>query len=92
MGNPIPLLDGLIASGQFSAWVDTHTENQNDKIMWEMYLHKLGAFDERSFAEYKSDILRGQPNQEIERPSDEQLCATVQTSFEMLNNFEIERG
>lgn len=92
-GNPTILLDGVISSGQFSDWVDAHEENKDEKIMWEMYLHRLSKYDERSFSEFKNDIKKGMV-QKVERPSDEQLSATVTKSFEILNDFEIleERG
>ena len=92
-GNPTILLDGVISSGQFSDWVDAHEENKDEKIMWEMYLHRLSKYDERSFTEFKNDIRKGMV-QKVERPSDEQLSATVTKSYEILNGFEIleERG
>ena len=92
-GNPTFLLDGVISSGQFSDWVDAHEENKTEKTIWEMYLHKLSKYDERSFSEFRNDILNGAVRK-VERPSDEQLSATVNRSYEILNNFEIleERG
>jgi hypothetical protein len=92
-GNPTILLDGVIASGQFSDWVDAHEENKNEKTMWELYLYKLSKYDERSFTEFKADITRGMMKK-VERPSDEQLSATVKESYGILNDFEFteERG
>ena len=92
-GNPTIFLDGVISSCQFSAWIDAREESKNEKTMWEMYLHKLSKYDERSFTEFKNDIMNG-VGQNVERPSDEQLSATVTKSFEILNDFEIleERG
>ena len=92
-GNPTILLDGVISSGQFSAWVDAHEESKSEQTMWEMYLHKLSKYDERSFAEFKTDIMKGR-GQKVQRPSDEQLTATVKKSYGILNDFEFieERG
>jgi hypothetical protein len=87
-GNPTILLDGVISSGQFSDWVDAHEENKAENTMWEMYLHKLGQWDERSFTEFKSDLTRGMVKK-VDRPSDEQLSATVKESFGILNDFKI---
>lgn len=91
-GNPTILLDGLISSGQFSDWVDEHEEAKFDRILWDLYLHKLDKYDERSFAEFKSTMMKGV--KKVERPSDEQLSATVKKSHDILNDFEIleERG
>lgn len=88
MGNPLLFIDHLIASGQFSAWVDAHEENKNEKIMWDMYLHKLGPWDERSFADFKDGITGGAA-QRVEAPSDEQLTAIIKHSYDILSNFEI---
>ena len=92
-GNPTILLDGVISSGQFSDWVDAHEENKTEKNVWEMYLHKLSKYDERSFAEFKTGIMKG-TGQAVQRPSDEQLSATVKKSHGILNDFEFleERG
>jgi hypothetical protein len=92
-GNPTILLDGVISSGQFSAWVDAHEENKNEQTIWEMYLHKLSKYDERSFTEFKNDMTKGM-TKKVEKPSDEQLSATVTKSYAILNDLEIleERG
>ena len=92
-GNPTILLDGVISSGQFSDWVDAHAENKEERVMWEMYLHKLGQWDERSFTEFKADTMKG-TRRKVQKPSNEQLSATVTKSYAILNDFEIleERG
>jgi len=88
MGNPSLLIDGLISSGQFNSWVDAHEENKGEKLLWDMYLHKLGPWDERSFNDFKNDLI-GDTSQSVGAPSDEQLSATIDLSYEILSNFEI---
>lgn len=87
------MLDGVISSGQFSAWVDAHEERKAEQTLWELYLYKLGAYDDRSFDDFKFDMMKGMI-QKNEKPSEEQLTATVNKSYDILNNFEIleERG
>jgi len=51
-----------------------------------MFLHKLGAWDERSFNEYKRDVFP----EPIDTASEEQLTATVKTSFNILQDFDPE--
>lgn len=89
MGNPLLFIDHLISSGQFSAWVDAHEENKSEKLMWDLYLNKLGPWDERSFSNFKSD-LSGGVAQRVEAPSDEQLTATIKYSYDILTGFEIQ--
>ena len=86
-GNPIILLDGVISSGQFSAWVDAHEERKTEQTLWELYLHKLGAYDDRSFDDFKFDMMKG--IRHVQKPSDEQLTATITKSYDILNKFEI---
>lgn len=88
--SPFLLLDGYISSGCFSDFVDKFTEFKNESLEWEYYLHKLGAWDERTFDEFRRDIHHGRPNTKIERPSDEQIETTISESYDIINNFEIE--
>lgn len=85
MGNPTFLLDNLIATNQFSTWIDAREDRKNEQRMWEMYLHKLGAWDNRTFNEFRSDMMKNQKT--IVKASDEQLKATVKSSLDILNDF-----
>jgi hypothetical protein len=87
-GNPTILLDGLISSCQFCDWLDAQYENKEEKTMWEYYIHKLGAWDNRSFDEFKHDVTKGRPAK-IDIPTEEQTSATIKKSFEMFKHFEI---
>lgn len=74
-GNPFLLIDTLIISGRFTDFVLEFLEIQNEKMMWEFYLHKV--YD-KSFDEFKESI-KPVPK--------EQLETTVQNSRSILNNF-----
>lgn len=88
--SPFVLLDEVISAGQFNDFLDTFEEQREERQMWEFYIHKLPPWDERTFEKFKHDIHFGSKKKvKIERPSDEQLEATVRNSFEMLNGFEI---
>lgn len=74
-GNPFLLIDTLIISGRFTDFVLEFLEIQNEKMMWEFYLHKV--YD-KSFDEFK-ESMKPVPK--------EQLETTVQNSRSILNNF-----
>lgn len=56
-------------------------------MIWDMWNNKVSIFDDRSFNEFKQDILKGTKKEEL--PSKEQLIATVEMSKEICNGFEI---
>ena len=88
-GNPTILLDGVISSCQFCAWLDAQFENNEEKTMWEYYIHKLGAWDERSFDEFRNSLMKGRPASGQVIPTEEQTSATIKKSFDLVKNFEI---
>jgi hypothetical protein len=92
-GNPTFLIDGLISSNQFCDWLDAQFENKEEETMWEYYIHKIGAWDNRSFDEFRSDIRKGRPSN-VEIPTVEQSSATIKKSYDIIKQFEIleERG
>lgn len=55
-------------------------EEQEDKTIWEMWLHKV--FDE-SFADFKRKLTNGSNN----APKKEEIEETIRQSFSMLNGF-----
>lgn len=90
--SPFLLLDEVIKNGMLNNFLDTFSEKQEEKTRWDLFIHKLGAFDERTWDEFNRDLDRGKPR-EINKPSKENLEATVKHSFDMMNHFEpTERG
>lgn len=88
--SPFILLDSVISAGRFDDFLDTFDEQRKERELWQYYIHKLPPWDSRSFDEFKRNINTGKRKPKIERPSDEQLEATVKESYEMLKNFEFE--
>ena len=88
--SPFILLDSVISAGQFDSFLDTFDEQRKERELWQYYIHKLPPWDNRSFDEFKRNINVGKKKLKIERPSDEQLEATVKESYEMIKSFKPE--
>ncbi len=81
--SPFSLLDSVICMRQFSSFIDEMIEAENEKIMWEYYLHRVL---DKSFSDFKKSV------ETHIKPSDEQVETTVLTSKDILNQFIPERG
>ena len=90
--SPFVLLDSVISAGRFDDFLDTFEAKREERQLWEFYIHKLPPWDDRSFDRFKQDIHYKGERKRVERPSDEQLEATVKESFEMLNDFTMQEG
>lgn len=90
--SPFVLLDSVISAGRFDDFLDTFEAKREERQLWEFYIHKLPPWDDRSFDQFRQDIHYKGERKKIERPSDEQLEATVKESFEMLNDFTMQEG
>ena len=66
----------MIASGRLYEFVTEFISLENDRILWELYLHKV--FD-KSFEEFKSSFAVTQPKEDIE--------TTVKDSKSILESF-----
>ena len=89
--DPKFLLDQVIGAGQFENFIATFEKKHEEKIRWEFYIHKLSAFDERSWIEFNHDLDFGTAEGQ-ERPSDEEIEETVKTSYKIMKNFKLEGG
>jgi hypothetical protein len=87
-GNPTFLIDGVISSCQFCEWLDAQFENKEEETMWEYYIHKLGAWDNRSFDEFRRNI-HGRSTNDYDIPTEEQASATISKSYELIKHFKI---
>lgn len=65
-------------------------EKQQHNELWEFYIHKLPPWDERTFEQFKHDLKVGN-KPKGERPTKEQLEATIKDSYKIMQNFEIEK-
>lgn len=87
----MPLLEGMISTGRFGEFVDSfvdkYNEEQEEKILWEAWLHKV--FDKTSFAEFKE---KARVNRETAAPTQFDLQETFNTSFQLLEGFSLRGG
>ena len=88
--DPISFINGMLSTGRFqefvrSFWRKVH-EEQNEEKSWEFYLHRVfeGSFDD--FMEKQKTTA------EHQNMSEATIETTVQHSFDILNNFNPERG
>ena len=89
--SPFILLDQVIPAGQFVNFIRTFEQKHEEKIRWEFYIHKLSAFDERTWEEFNHDLDFGTVTRQ-ERPSDEEIEETVKVSYKIMKNFKLEGG
>lgn len=77
--SPQILLDGLISNGDFHEWVIEFVNAENERQIWDVWIHKV--FD-KSFAEFKNSIVEN--HREI---PEEQIETTIRNSHSILNEF-----
>jgi hypothetical protein len=78
--SPFLLLDGFILTGRLFDFVLEFIDIENEKTMWEFYLHKV---HDMSFDEFKKSCS----SRQTEPQTDEELETTIQNSQSMLNGF-----
>lgn len=82
----MPLLDGMFSTGRLTEFVDgfidTYNEEQEDKTLWEFWLHKV--FD-TSFADFRATISGN--GHHAEAPTQEDVKNIVSETKSILNNF-----
>lgn len=78
--SPFLLLDGFILTGRLFDFVLEFIDIENEKTMWEFYLHKI---HDMSFDEFKKSCT----SRQTEPQTDEELETTIQNSQSMLNGF-----
>lgn len=79
----------MISTARFSEFVKevikTHNEEQEDKTIWEFWLHKV--YD-KSLGEFKESLKEATKA----APTHKELEETVRASFEMLEGFSLRGG
>lgn len=83
--SPFSLLDGYIQTGRLAEFVDDFTEMVNEAELYEFWLHKVWA---QSFPEFK-EAVENTNRQQAMTVND--IEATVQNSWDILNNFNPEK-
>ena len=81
--SPFVLLDEMLLSNRLSEFVRTVAEKENDRKLWQMYLSLLSnPYSEvSSFNEFKQKHGIRRVDEKIN------LEETINSSYEMLNNF-----
>lgn len=82
--DPFSLLDNIIPYCGLYEFLQTFSRKHEEKLRWEFYLHKLSAWDDRTWDEFNHDLDFGTAE---ENPSDEELTEIVRDSYNMLNDF-----
>lgn len=81
--SPFLLVDQMILTGNFTEFVAKVVELDADERLWQFFLHKVD--EEKSFNDWKASVVGQQA--ETQMPDDE-IKATVQSSFSILNGYE----
>ena len=88
--NPIPFVDGMIATGRFCEFVvdflKTEKGEKENRLDWEFFLHKVW---EGSFKEFKEDIETNKQNLAM---SDQAMETTIKESMRILKSFTPTKG
>lgn len=79
--SPFFLIDQILLTGNFEAFVSDLFDIVQEERTWEFYLHKIKG---KSFEEFKRTLNDDQNNFEM---SKEQIETTVNDSFEILQGF-----
>ena len=83
--SPFSFVDGMIRTGQFSAFVDDFAaalaKDKEEQTTWEYYLHRV--YD-KSFADFREAIENDERNKKM---SERTIETTIQKSMDILKNF-----
>jgi hypothetical protein len=81
--SPFLLVDQMILTGNFTEFVAKLVELDADEELWQFFLHKVEG---QSFNDWKASL--GVDQQAKTQMSDDEIKATVQSSFSILNGYE----
>lgn len=81
--SPFLLVDQMILTGNFTEFVAKVVELDADEELWQFFLHKVD--EEKSFNDWKASVVGQQAETQM---SDDEIKATVQSSFSILNGYE----
>lgn len=79
--SPFLLVDQMLLTGQFSAFVTEVLELDTDERLWNIFLHKIEG---QSFNEWKASLSQEQDKMMTKN----EIETTVNDSFDILNGFE----
>lgn len=81
--SPFDFLDGMTEMGEFEQALDRLVEQEQEKKLWEMYLH---SHSDKSFNEWKEQVLEDNPKPS-EAMSKEEVTTEIDRSKEILKSF-----
>jgi hypothetical protein len=83
--NPYFFIDGMIQTGRFEEFVmnfvDTINQEQKDKTLWDVYIHRI---TDMTYSEFLEKIEIEEQNQNM---TEKTIETTVQESLNILQNF-----
>lgn len=83
--NPYFFIDGMIQTGRFEEFVmnfvDTINQEQKDKRLWDLYIHRI---TDMTYSEFLEKIEIEEQNQNM---TEKTIETTVQESLNILQNF-----
>lgn len=85
--SPFLLLDGVIASGRFTEFIDTFMKQVREREKKEFYIHKLPPWDERTWDEFCRDVDGHKETIQNVKMSSEQLETTIRHSYSLMADF-----
>jgi hypothetical protein len=79
--DPFSLLNGYIQTKQFARFIPEFCKQVSEDDRWEFYLHKVWGQTYPAFCESL------QTTRNLQKMSDSEIAATVQTSMDILEHF-----
>lgn len=83
--NPCFFMDGMIETGRFEEFVvnfvDTINQENKDKTLWDVYLHRV---TDMTYSEFLEKI---ENEEKLQNMTEETIETTVQESLNILQNF-----
>lgn len=80
--SPFLLVNQMILTGNFAEFVTKLVELDEEDQLWQFYLARVEG---ESFVDWKASLNSGQAKSQM---SDDEIKATVKSSFDILNGFE----
>ena len=90
--DPFTFLDQVIPAGQLENFIEVFLKKRDKRIRWEFYIHKLSAWDERTWEEFNHDLDFGTAKRQEKPIVEEDIEVTVKRSYNIMKNFKLEVG
>ncbi len=85
--NPYIFFDYCIENNKIDEFINQINQEENDKKMWEMYLHTL-PYNEQTFEDWKKEIIKDDIENNINSTmTEKEYDATIKKSKDILKSF-----